>query len=85
MLLASLMQEQTLLAHPDRTGYLLLCSEKVKENLRKELGLNPIDFEKFQLKEKEKDKYLGQIFEDNLSKSALSTVQDRVAMEQLWR
>ena len=78
LLLASLMQEQTLLAHPDKTGYLLLGSNKVKDNMRKELDLSPIDFDKFNLKEKEKDKYQAQIFEDNLSTSALSTVQDRV-------
>ena len=77
-LLASLMQEQTLMAHPDKTGYLVLGSKKFKENMRKELDLNPIDFKKFKLKEKEKDKYIGQIFESNLSASALATVQDRI-------
>ena len=77
-LLASLMQEQTLMAHPDKTGYLILGTKKVKEDMRKELQLNPIDFDKFILKEKDKDKYLGQIFESNLSTSALATVQDRI-------
>ena len=77
-LLASLMQEQTLMAHPEKTGYLILGTKKVKEDMRKEVQLNPIDFDKFILKEKDKDKYLGQIFESNLSTSALATVQDRI-------
>ena len=46
--------------------------------MRRELELSPIDFNKFNLNEKKKDKYLGQIFEDDLSTSALSTVQDRI-------
>ena len=77
-LLASLMQEKALQAHPDKTGYLVLGSEKGKEDIRKELVENPIDFTKFKLKEKEKDKYLGQVINSNISTSALSTVQERV-------
>ena len=77
-LLASLLQEKSLLAHPDKTGYLILGTKKYTEQIRKELEGSPIDFGKFNLQEKKKDKYLGQIFESNLASSALSTVQDRV-------
>ena len=77
-LLASLMQEKTLLAHPDKTGYLILGAKDHKEEMRKELKRSPIDFKRFTLKEKEKDKYLGQTIESNLSLSALATVKERV-------
>ena len=76
-LLATLMKEKTLLAHPDKTGYLILGSKKNMKGVRKELSSCPIDFMKFNLKEKEKDKYLGQVIESNLAASALATVQER--------
>ena len=76
-LLATLMQEKTLLAHPDKTGYLILGSTKFRNTVKKEISECPISFGKFDLKEKTKDKYLGQVFESNLSTSALSTVQER--------
>ena len=44
---------------------------------RKELKSCPIDFDKFRLKEKKKDKYLGQVIQSTLADSALATVQDR--------
>ena len=47
------------------------------KGIRKELSSCPIDFMKFNLKEKEKDKYLGQMIESNLAASALATVQER--------
>ena len=39
---------------------------------------NPISFSKFNLKEKDKNKYLGQIIKSDLATSALKTVKDRV-------
>ena len=33
--------------------------------------MNPIDFMKFTLKEKEQDKYLGQMIKSNIAESAL--------------
>ena len=60
------------------TGYLILGSEKGKEEIRNELKENPIDFTKFKLKEKENNKYIGQVIDSNISTSALSTVQERV-------
>ena len=77
-LLASLMQEKSLLAHPDKTGYLILGTKTYTEQIRKELKGSPIDFGKFKLQEKNKDKYLSQIFESNPASSALATVQKRV-------
>ena len=77
-LLASLMREKTLLAHPDKTGYLILGSEKRKQEIRQELENNPINFSKFNLKEKDKDKYLGQMIKSDIATSALETVKDRV-------
>ena len=81
-LLASLMKEKALLAHPDKTGYLILGSKKYQEEVRQELVTNPIDFGKFTLKEKNKDKYLGQVVMANLSTSALATVQERAGKNQ---
>ena len=77
-LLTKLMQEKSLLAHPDKTGYLILGTKKYADKTRKEIKGSPIDFGKFNLQEKDKDKYLGQIFKSNLATSALATVQDRV-------
>ena len=54
-LLASLIQEKTLLAQPDKNGYLVLGEHKSREGLRKELKDNQIDFRKFTLKDKEND------------------------------
>ena len=76
-LLAMLMKEKALLAHPDKTGYLILGSKKYQELTIKELESCPIDFDKFRLKEKKKDKYLGQVIQSTLADSALATVQDR--------
>ena len=76
-LMASLMKEKTLLAHPDKTGYLILGTDKKTELVRKELSTNPISFVKFNLKEKHQDKYLGQVIKSNLAASALATVQER--------
>ena len=47
------------------------------KGVRKELRSCPIDFMKFNLKENEKDKYLGQLIESNLAATALATVQER--------
>ena len=77
-LLASLMQEKTLLTHPDKTVYLILGAKSHKEEMRKELKRSPIDFKRFTLKEKEKDKYLGQTIQSNLSLRAQATVKERV-------
>ena len=71
------MKEKALLAHPDKTGYLILGSKKYQELTRKELESCAIDFDKFRLKEKKKDKYLGQVIQSTLADSALATVQDR--------
>ena len=75
---ASLLASLMLIAHPDKTGYLILGAKNYTERTRNELTKSPIDFRKFTLKEKERDKYLGQVIESNLSLSALATVQDRV-------
>ena len=72
-----MLREKVLDAHPDKSGYLLLGSNKFINNQKKEINKNPIKFEQFDLKEKMSDKYLGQVIEKNLAKSALATVQDR--------
>ena len=75
--ISSIFQEKTLEAHPDKTCYLILGSEKFKKEAQEEMDTCPIQFNKFTLQEKKADKYLGQVIKSNLSESALATVQQR--------
>ena len=75
--MSKMLQKKTLQAHPDKSGILLLGSKKYKDKMRKELEENPIILNNFSLRLKLSDKYLGQIFESDLSTSALSTVRQR--------
>ena len=72
-----MLQEKSLEAHHDKSGILILGSDKYKYKMQKEVECSPILFNKFTLQTKSKDKYLGQIFESDLGTSALSTVKYR--------
>ena len=69
--------EKTLEAHPDKSGLIVLGSEKYKETIRKDLEEIPIYLTNFKLEFKESEKYLGQLIHSNLSRSALETVKSR--------
>ena len=75
--MSKMLQDKTLQAHPDKSGILLIGSKKYKDKMRKELEENPIFLNNFSLRPKLSDNYLGQIFETDLSTSALSTVRQR--------
>ena len=75
--LSKILKEKTLQAHPDKSGILILGSKQYKEKVRSEMKDNQICLNNFALKSKLSDKYLGQIFESDLSSSALATVRSR--------
>ena len=68
--LGNLIQEKVLEAHQEKSGYLVLGSKAFKRRTEKEFEISPLNFKKFPLKQKKTDKYLGQVIDDNLSKSA---------------
>ena len=75
--MSNILKEKTLKAHHDKSGLLLLGSKKFKDKIKGEIKESKICLNNFTLKTKLSDKYLGQIFESDLSSSALSTVRQR--------
>ena len=75
--LAEMIKEKTLDTHPDKSGIVILGSKRFKDKVKDELNKEPIKFNKFYLKIKTEEKYLGQKLESDLSTSALKTVQER--------
>ena len=57
----SIMNKNLLKVHPDKTGFIVMGCKKYKEKVYTELKENPIMFGKFVTKEKEVDKYLGDL------------------------
>ena len=77
-LLAGMMREKTLLAHPGKTDYLISGSKERKQAFRHELEHNPINFSNFNLKEEDMNKY--HVITSDVATSALATVKDRVGI-----
>ena len=75
--MSTMLKEKTLKAHHDKSGLLLLGSTKFKDKMNEELKESRICLNSFTLKTKLSDKYLGQIFDSDLSSSALATVRQR--------
>ena len=75
--LSEMIKKKTIDAHPDKSGILVLGSTSFKDKIKRDLEDNPINFNKFKLKLKPQDKYLGQIIDSNLNNCALATVRDR--------
>ena len=72
------MKQKQLRLHKEKTSYILFGSEAQKEDIRKKLTKEPLVCGNFQLKEKDKDKYLGEIFHsEGLARSALETIKAR--------
>ena len=64
--------------HPDKTGFILLGQKNNVEKIRREISKNPLFFGDFKTKEKEKEKWLGEIsHQDGLSKSVEATIHER--------
>ena len=75
--MSKMLKEKTLQAHHDKSGLLLLGSKEFKGRIKEELKESQVSLNSFTLKTKLSDKYLGQIFESDLSSSALATVRQR--------
>ena len=59
--LAALMEEKGLEAHPDKTSFIVCGSMAYKEKVKTDLQSSPLMFGNFLLKQKECDRYLGQM------------------------
>jgi hypothetical protein len=70
-------KEKFLQAHPDKSGIFIFGSDKYKRSVEVELQKNPVYLTNFKLDIKSNEKYLGQIIQSNLSKSAEETVKSR--------
>ena len=76
--LATMLEDKGLEAHPDKTCFIVCGSKKFKEKAEDDIKKQPLMFGNFEQKQREHDKYLGQILHGGgLEQSALATVQDR--------
>ena len=75
--MSQMLKVKILEAHPEKSGILIMGSKKYKKEVGRQLEETSIYLNKFQLKTKENYKYLGQVFQSNLSESALATVQEK--------
>ena len=74
-----MLMEKLLEAHPDKSVYIVTGSSSFKKKVREELKNSPLVFGTFNMKEKESEKYLGQVIHSGgLEKSSLATVQERI-------
>ena len=72
------MKQKQLRLHKDKTTYIIFGTEAKKQEIRNQLLVEPLVCGAFKLKEKESDKYLGEIFHtDGLGRSALETIKAR--------
>ena len=79
--LSTMMKEKQLECHPDKTGYIVMGTEKFKEKVEKETCESPLVFGDFEVKEKKSDKYLGDWFDGRgLAESVETTIKAREGM-----
>ena len=72
------MNQKQLRFHKDKTTYIIFVSEAKKKEMRRKLSEESLVCGAFELKEKESDKYLGEIFHSaGLGRSALETIKAR--------
>ena len=64
MKLASMFQDKGLEAHPDKTCFIVCGSKSFKEKMEKELVVNPLKFQNFEVKKRESDRCLGQVLHE---------------------
>ena len=65
--MSNMLRQKLIDAHPDKSGYLLLGSETFTDYMKQEIKQEPVYFNKFNLKLKTEEKYLGQIIKSTLS------------------
>ena len=76
--MSAMLQDKGLEAHPDKTCFIVMGSNDFKAKVYEDLKKCPLTFGKFELKEKEADKYLGQMLHSGgLGTSAEATVEER--------
>ena len=74
--LEDMLSQRGLRAHRDKTGYILFGNPNPR--MKKELEIMPLKFGEFEVKQKEQDKYLGQILhQEGLTKSVEATIKER--------
>ena len=73
--LATMLKGKGLEAHQDKTGFIIIRSEKFKQRSKKEIAENPLMFGEFEMKEKASDKYLGQILHGGVWSQVLWPLQ----------
>ena len=59
--ISSMMKEKQLEVHPDKTGFIVMGTEKYKQQIFAEIQNSPIMFGNIETKLKVADKYLGDI------------------------
>ena len=77
--LFAMLEEKGLEAHPDKTCFIMCGHSKYKDMVAKDLKRNPLMFGGIELKQRESDRYLGQVLHGaGLDMSAEATVKERV-------
>ena len=76
--MSSMLKNKGLEAHLDKTCFIVCGSKKYKEKVLKDLDRNILTFGDFQVKQRDSDRYLGQVLHGGgLDRCAEATVQDR--------
>ena len=76
--LAAMLDSKGLEAHPDKTCFIVCGSKSYKDQVTHDLHQNSMMFGKFAVKQREYDRYLGQVLHGGgLDESALATVKER--------
>ena len=76
--LSTMLEDKGLEAHPDKTSVIVCGSKKFKQKAEEDLQRQPLMFGNFKVKQRQSDKYLGQILHgEGLEQSALATAQER--------
>ena len=77
--LERMLSERLLSCHPKKTCFVLLGNPQYKKQVRKELETCPLQFGEFEMKEKDQDVYLGDVFSSRgLAASVEATIAHRM-------
>ena len=71
-------------AHPDKTGHVIIADKKRREEIEQQLKVNPLKYKNHLIKEKTKEKYLGDVkHKDGLAASIEATIRDRTGKTKM--
>ena len=77
--LQRMLSERLLRCHPKKTCFVMLGNLQYKKQVRNELEICPLRFGEFDMKEKEQDVYLGDVFSSKgLAASVEATIAHRI-------